>query len=134
MSISKYFKNLTINHLIRGEAHTPPATVYIALFKGVAGLEEDAPTEEVVGASYSRKAVTLGASTGGSTFNTVAVGWDPITEDWGIVTHAAIVTHPTNSNWGVDVHVLTFKPLVSSKNIISGSVFSFPIGNIDLYY
>lgn len=134
MSASTYFKNLTINHLMRGEAHTPPAVVYVALFTGDSGLLGDAPTQEVTGASYERKAITLGASTVASTFNTAEIKWDPISEDWGIVTHVAIVTDLVNTNWGSDVHVLAFKPLVSSKNIVSGSIFSFPIGNLDIFY
>lgn len=46
-NLSDYMENKIIDHMLRNQAYTPPATVYVALFTAVTGLEANNPTSEV---------------------------------------------------------------------------------------
>ena len=124
-AFSNYYENKIIDHMLRGQAFTPPATVYIALFTANTGLEANLPTGEVSTAAtgYTRKAVTLSAASGGSSSNSADVVWDVATANWGTVTAAAIVDHETNTDWGTDVNVLMWADLSTSKTVNNEDLF-----------
>lgn len=129
---SDYYENKVIDHMLRGQAFTPPATVYVALFTAVTGLEANNPTAEVSGGSYARQAVTLSAGSGGASANTADLTFPTATAGWGTVSHAAIVDHATNVTWGTNVNVLMWSALDASKTIDNGDTFKINTGDLDV--
>lgn len=130
--LSDYYENKVIDHMFRGQAFTPPSTIYLALFTAETGLESDNPTAEVSGGAYARQAITLTAASGGASTNSGAITFPTATADWGTVTHGAIVDHVSNTNWGTDVHVLSWSPLDVSKTVNNGDTFEVADGELDL--
>jgi len=130
MAFSDYFENKVIDHMLRGESFTPPSTIYIALFTADTGLEENNPTSEVSGGGYARQAVTLTAASGGSTSNSTDIEFPEATASWGTITHAAIVDHASNTDWGTDVNVLVWGTLDVAKTIDAGDIVRFKAGDI----
>jgi len=129
---SEYYANKIIDHMLRGVAFTPPATIYVALFTAVTGLEANNPTAEVSGGAYARVAVTLSAASGRITANSGAVTFVEASANWGTVTHLALVDHISNVNWGTGVNVLEWNVATVAKAVNTGSVASFAIGDIDV--
>lgn len=117
---------------MRNQAYTPAATVYIALFTAVTGLESNAPTAEVSGGSYARQALALDAASGGATANTSIIDFPIATANWGTVTHVAIVDHLTNSTWGTNVNVLVWAALTTSREILTGELLRISAGDLDI--
>lgn len=128
---SDYFENQIIDHMLRAQSFTPPATIYVALFTAVTGLEANSPTAEVSGGAYARQTIALTAASGGASDNNADITFPEATADWGTLTHLAIVDHATNSNWGTDVNVLMWAPLTASKTVNTGDTFKFPTGDVD---
>jgi hypothetical protein len=119
---SDYYENQIINHMLRGQAFTPPTTVYVALFTSSTGLEANTGvTGEATGTGYARKAVTLSEATTGATANSAEVNFGTAGASWGTITHAALVDHETNTTWGTNVNVLAWK-VVDSKVVASGDI------------
>jgi hypothetical protein len=129
---SDYYENKIIDHMLRAIAFTPPATIYVALFKAVTGLEENNPTQEVSGGSYARQPVTLIAASGGASENSADIIFPQATADWGTVSHVALVDHLSNTNWGVGVNVLMWSALDASKLVESGDTFKINAGDLDV--
>lgn len=129
---SDYYEDWIINHLLRNQSFTPPATVYVALFTAVTGLETNNPTAEVSGGSYARQAVTLSAASGGASSNTADITFPTATASWGTVSHVALVDHQTNTTWGTNVNVLMWSALDTSKAIDSGDTFKINTGDLDI--
>jgi hypothetical protein len=119
---SDYYENKIIDHMLRGQSFTPPATIYVALFTASTGLEANSGvTGEVSGTGYARKAVTLSEASAGATSNSSLIDFGTAGSAWGTVTHIAIVDHETNSTWGTNVNVLLWKS-VASKIVASGDL------------
>lgn len=124
---SDYLEDALINHVFRNTAYTSPTTVYVALFTAGTGLEANNPTSEVTGAGYVRKAVTFSAPSGGESDNTVEIEWDPAgVGGWGEITHAAVVDHLDNDNWGTNVNVLMHTALDTPRTINENDIIKFP--------
>lgn len=130
--LSDYMENKIIDHMLRNQAYTPVATVYVALFTAVTGLETDAPTAEVSGDTYTREAAGLSAANGGASANAGNITFPTATASWGTISHVALVDHETNTNWGTDVHVLMYSALDASKAIDSGDTFQINTGDLDV--
>jgi len=64
VSISNYYENKILDHMVRGTTFTPP-TVRLALHTADPG-EAGSTATEVTGGSYARKNVTFGAASGGT--------------------------------------------------------------------
>jgi hypothetical protein len=132
-ALSSYFKDVIIDHVLRNQAYTPPATVYVALFLAGNGLEENEPSSEVIGNGYTRMPVTLVASVDGYTTNDADIVFpDASGGSWGIITYAAIVDHPTNMDWGLNVNVLLQAPLRVAKTIGDGDTFRIPASSLKI--
>ena len=118
--------HVLINHNLRGQAWTPPAQVYIALFSypEVADLTASVFTNELSAGAYSRKEVLLGPASSRITTNTSNVSFDIATEDWPDVTHFGIVDASSSGN------MLLWGELPFPVDIIAGQVFNFPVSNI----
>lgn len=127
-SFSNFLANKVIDHMLRNQAYTPPAVVYVALFTAADGLEANAPTAEVSasGTGYARKAVTLAAAANGVTTNSADVLFDAASANWGTITHAAIMDAATAGN------VLMWVELSAAKTIEATDVFVITAGNLDI--
>jgi hypothetical protein len=115
--MSDYLENNLVDHLLRGQAFTAPATVYIGLL--TAAPSDTGGGTEVSGGSYARVAVssslanwagtqsagstTASSGTGGQTSNNGAVAFPAPTGNWGSITHFAVYDASTSGNllfWG----------------------------------
>lgn len=134
MNISNYYRNMIINHMLRGQAFSPAATVYIALFTANTGLQTNNPTGEVSASGYVRKAISLTEATTGTSSNSSDIEWDTAVAAWGTVYQVAIVDHETNTNWGTNVNVLMWNDLEESKTVNIGDIFRFSAGNVVVNY
>lgn len=130
-ALSSYLANQVIDHMLRNQAFTPPATVYLALFIGATGLSTDAPTLEVTGAGYARQEITLSEASGGTSSNSAVINFPIAEADWGEITHVAIVDHETNDTWGTNVHVLTWAAVTDPQTVNTGMLLQVDAGAID---
>ena len=125
---SDYLENKLIDWFLRGQAFTPPATVYVALF--TAAPSDSGGGTEVTGGSYARVAVTsslanwagtqgagttvASTGTGGTTSNNNTITFPAPTANWGTVTHFALFDASTSGN------MLVWSALGTSKTINNG--------------
>ena len=123
---STYLENKIIDHILRNQSYTPPATVYVALFTADNGLEEGTITGEVSGGSYARQSVTLSAASGGASSNSADITFPTATADWGTITHVALMDASTGGN------VLMHSALDASKTVNNGDTFKINSGDLDV--
>lgn len=131
-------ENSVVDWFLRGQAYTPPATVYIALAT-VAGSDAACGTE-VTGGSYARASIasslanwagtqsagsTVASSgTGGTTSNNIAISFATPTAGWGNVVEFCAMSALSGG-------VLLFRnALTVAKTINTGDTVSFPIGSL----
>jgi hypothetical protein len=119
-----FLENKIIDHMLRAQSYTPPATVYVGLFTAA---PSDAGGGTVVsGGSYARQAVTLAAASGGASSNSADVTFPQATGDWGTITHLALFDALTAGN------MLMWTPLDASKDIDTGDTFVVEAGDLDV--
>lgn len=134
--ISDYLENRLIDWLLRGQAFTPPATLYAALAT-TTGSDAACGTEPAGGsyarASISSNSLTAWLSTQGNTSastgtgavasNAVAITWATSpTAPWGTVTEFCMLDAPTGGN------LLWRAALTTPRTIGAGATVSFPTG------
>ena len=119
-----FMENKIIDHMLRAQAYTPPATVYVALF--TSAPSDAGGGTEVSGGAYARQAVTLDAAAGGASSNSAAITFPQATADWGTVTHLALMDALTGGN------MLMHSPLDASKTVNNGDTFKFEAGDLDV--
>ena len=111
-AMSDYLENNLIDFLVRGQAFTPPATVYYALAT-TTGSDAACGTE-VSGGSYARVAVasslanwagtqsagstTASSGTSGTTSNNATITFPAPTANWGQVTEYCVFDASTSGN------------------------------------
>ena len=122
---SDYYENKIGDHMIRGQAFTPAATVYVALFSASDALETNAPTAELTGSNYARVAVTMSAFSSGASSNSADVDMPVASGDWLQATHFAIVDHASATDWGTGVNVLMWKAVTTPRTCLSGDQLKF---------
>lgn len=142
-ALSDYLENKLVDHVLRGQAYTPPATVYVALF--TAAPSDAGGGTEVSGGAYARVAVTSGlaawagtqsagsttasSGTGGQTSNNAAITFPAPTASWGTVTHFGIYDASTGGN------LLIWSALSSPKSINDGDAApSFAAGALTVTF
>ena len=140
-AMSDYLENQIVDWLVRGQAFTPPATVYVALF--TAAPSDTGGGTEVTGGSYARVSVssalanwagtqsagstTTSSGTGGTTSNNGAVTFPSPTANWGVVTHVGIFDASSAGN------LLFWGALTTSKTVNNGDAApSFAAGALQL--
>jgi len=140
-ALSDYLENKIIDWLLRGQAFTPPATVYAALL--TAAPSDSGGGTEVSGGSYARVAVssslanwagtqsagstTASSGTGGTTSNNNAITFPAPTGNWGVCTHFALYDASSSGN------LLAWAALTASKTINNGDAApSFAAGALTL--
>jgi hypothetical protein len=127
--LSDYLENALIAHIFRNTNFSRPANIYVALF--TSATSDAGGGTEVSGGSYARVAVPTGASSewaaesGGATSNSNVITFPTATGDWGTITHCALFDASGGGN------MLFHKALTASKQIDSGDVFRFPVGDLD---
>ena len=119
-----FMENKIIDHMLRAQAYTPPATVYVALF--TSAPSDAGGGTEVSGGAYARQAVTLDAASGGASSNSADITFPQATADWGTVTHLALMDALTGGN------MLMHSPLDASKTVNNGDTFKFEAGDLDV--
>lgn len=127
-SMTDYLENKIIDWLFRGQAFTPPATIYVGLL--TAGCSDSSGGTEVTGGSYARVAVTsstanwagtqsagsttASSGTGGTTSNNGAITFPAPTANWGTVTHFGLYDASSAGN------LLVCQALTTSKTVNNG--------------
>lgn len=122
------WENSLSDFLFRGQAYTPPATLYVGLLTGA--CSDSAGGTEVSGGSYARVAVTsslanwagtqsagstaVSSGTGGTTSNNGAITFPAPTANWGTVSHFGIYTASTAGT------LLVCAALTNSKTVNNG--------------
>lgn len=122
MSLTDSLENSLLNLVFRGDAYTPPLGVYIALF--TAAPDDEGGGTELAGDGYMRMPVSFTESTEGSTENDAAVTFPAATDDWGVITHSALMDADE------DGEMLCHGALTASRTIADGEIFMFPSGSI----
>ena len=124
-ALSDYVENGIIDWLLRGQAFTPPATVYVGLL--TAAPSDAGGGTEVTGGSYARVAVTsslanwagtqsagstvASSGTGGTTSNNGAITFPAPTANWGVVTHIGLYDAASAGNLIIHTALTTPKTI-----------------------
>lgn len=120
---SDYLENKILDVFFRGQAFTPPATVYLALYTAT-------PTDagggtEVAGNGYTRQAIPMATpASGGVVSNTGVVSFTAVGGDFGTITHVGVFDAPTGGN------LMTWDDIIPIA-INNGDTLDFPIGELD---
>lgn len=91
-SFSNYWENAILNHLFGKGAYTPP-TIYVALSAADPG-ESGSGLDEPDGGAYARvatQAADWSNAASGLLDNAGAIEFDAATENWGTMTHFALL-------------------------------------------
>jgi len=121
---SDFMENKIIDHMLRNQAYTPPATVYVALYT-TDPTDADTGTE-VSGGSYARQDAGLSAASGGASSNAADITFPQATADWGTITHVGLRDALTAGN------LLMHSPLDASKTVNNGDTFKINAGDLDV--
>jgi hypothetical protein len=119
MSISDYYENKILDHMLRGTAFTPPSTVYVSLHTADPG---ETGANELTGGGYSRKPVTFNAPSGGSMTNSADIDFPNMPA--ATITHVGLWDAASAGNflWG--------GALTASKTTNAGDTFRIPAGQL----
>lgn len=102
-AFTDYWENQTVDHMLRGQAFTPPTTLYVGLDTG--SCTEAGGGTEVTGGSYARVAVAASLAAWAGTQSAGSTSASSGTS--GTTSNNAAVTFPTpTANWG---QVLSFR-------------------------
>jgi hypothetical protein len=126
--LTNYTENKLIDWFFRGQAFTPPTTIYIGLL--TAACSDSAAGTEVTGGSYARVAVTstlanwagtqsagsttASSGTGGTTSNNAIIAFPMPSATWGAVSYVGWYDASTSGN------LLICKQLTLPKTINNG--------------
>jgi hypothetical protein len=130
---SNYLENKVLDHVLGEGARnfTSPATIYLGLFNNTSGnaavnLEAGILTDEISdsGTAYARQGVNFSAAVNGVAATADTVTWPTATDDWGTVTHVAVLDASTTGN------VLFWGELTTSKLIENGDTFQITSNNL----
>ena len=122
---SDYLENKLLDHSLATTAFTAPSAVYVGLHTG-SPLDDDSGANEVTGGSYTRKAATFAAASGGSASTSATITFDAATANWGTITHISIYDASTAGN------LLFHGAVTTSKTIESGDTFQISSGNLTI--
>lgn len=139
-AFSDYLENKIVDWLFRGQAFTPPATIYVGL--STTACSDSSTGTEVSGGSYARASVasslanwagtqsagstTASSGTGGQTSNNGAISFPTPTAGWGTVTHWFLADASSGGN------ILFCAALTTSKTINTGDSVSFSAGALTI--
>lgn len=137
-AMSDFWENKLNDFLLRGQAYTPPTTVYVGLHTATPG--DSGGGTEVTGGGYARVAVACSlanfagtqsagstaasSGTGGTTSNNGVVNFPTPTAGWGNVVGCGIYDAVSGGN------LLFQGTLTVPKTINTGDAVSFPAGTL----
>lgn len=121
-SFTNYLENALINATLRGQPFVV-SNVYVGLFTADP-TETGSTANEVNKASYERQLLTFGVPIDGQSTNNNEVLFPIAQEDWGLITHAALLDAQNDGN------MLYYGPLDVPKSIGQYSQFRFPAGYV----
>jgi hypothetical protein len=119
MSISDYYEDKILDHMLRGAPFTPPSTVYVSLHTNDPG---ETGANELTGGGYSRKPVTFNAPSGGSMTNSADIDFPNMP--------AATITHVALWDAASAGNCLWIGALTASKTTNAGDTFRIPAGQL----
>ncbi len=122
--MSDYLEDEVIDHLLRAQAYSPAATVYLALF--TTATTDSGGGTEATGGSYARQAITFSAGSTGTTANTASLTFTNMPA--GTFTHAAVCDAVSAGNF------LFHGALTASKTTTLGQAITVGIGEIDVSF
>lgn len=127
-ALSNYLENKIIDWLLRAQAYSPPASVFVGLF--TATPSDTGGGTEVTGGSYARVEVTsalanwagtqsagsttASSGTGGTTSNNGTITFPAPTADWGTITSFGVFDASTSGN------LLFYGALTANKTVNNG--------------
>ena len=120
---SDYLEDKIIDHILRAQAFTPPATIYAGLF--TAAPSDAGGGTEVSGGSYARQSVALSAASGGASSNSADITFPQATADWGTIGWLALFDAVSAGN------MLMWSALDASKVINNGDTFKINAGDLE---
>jgi len=124
MAISTYLGNKIIDHILRNQAYSPPATVYASLHTGDPGTTG---ASEVSGGPgpYARIAISLDAAAGAASSNSGVLtfsGLPAVT-----VTHSGLWDAASGGNFLVG-------GTATNRTLVSGDSYEVPVGDADVAF
>lgn len=130
---SDYLENKVLDHVLTATSFTPPTERYLALFTNTSGqaaanLEEGILTDEIStgGTGYDRKTVTFAAANQGTSQTNATITFDAAQDNWGTVTHVAVMDAATAGE------VLFYGAVTTPKTIETGDTFQVSSGNLTI--
>lgn len=120
-ALSDFLEDKLIDHMLRGQAHTPTASVYLAVCSSA--TSDTALGTEATGGGYARPVVTFSAPVLGESSNSAALNFTLPVGTW---THVAIMTAVTGGS------ILFHGPLTTTRTTTASQSVTFPIGDIDV--
>lgn len=115
------FANSIIDHMLRNQAYSPPATVYLSLHTADPGATG---ASEVTGGSYARNAIALDAAAAKATANTDAESFTGMPA--ATVSHVGLWTASSAGTF------IGGGALNASQAVPSGGTFTINAGDLDL--
>jgi hypothetical protein len=83
MPFSSFLAHKVIDHLLRNQAYTPPANIYVALLSTMPTDFDGTGLVEISGSAYARQTVPLAAGSGRGTSNSSPVTFPQATSAYG---------------------------------------------------
>ena len=125
-----YLEKKLLDQVLLGEAFTPPAVVYLALFTADPG-RSGSLTNEIADPAYERQEIVFTAAdddleSGSFCQNAYDIEFPQASENWGTVTHAAIMDAATGGN------MLYKVALDVAKEITIDDFVKFPAGTFKI--
>ncbi len=122
MPKSYYLSNANLSSALRGQAFTPPAAAYVALFTtmptaGGGGVE-------VSGGAYARQIGAFTVPVNGQCTNASDVTFPIATVPWGMVLGFGVYDSSMGGN------LLYFNLLSTSRNVVINDQIRFPAGQL----
>jgi hypothetical protein len=132
-AMSDYLEEKLINHVLRNTAFTTPGTtIYVGLIQFYEShiLEAGTLTQEVSGGDYARQQHSAwdDPSGSGATENTGVITFPTATADWGWISGVIVSDAATAGN------VLLHGALTTPRDVVSGDVFKFNDGDLDISF
>jgi hypothetical protein len=125
-SISDYYENKIIDHMLRGQSFTPPSTIYLALY--TEPPSDSGGGTEVSGGGYQRQPISLAPASNGATYNVEDIVFPTATSDWGTIVAVGIFDAQTGGN------LLMWAMLTTPKTVNAGDTFIIKAGDLDISF
>jgi len=126
-SFSNYWEDAVLNHLFGKGTYTPP-TIYVALSAADPG-ESGSTFDEPEGGGYTRVATAASdwnSASGGLLDNASTIEFDAATDDWGTLTHFALLDAAAGGN------LLAHGSLTQPKTVNATDTARFPPGELEV--